>query len=68
VISISHLAQIASKADHHYLVYKENDAKFTRSNIKQLSEKERMNEVAAMLSGASVSESAVRHAKELLNS
>jgi len=68
VISISHLAQIASKADYHYLVYKENDANFTRSNIKQLTEKERMNEIAAMLSGASVSESAVRHAKELLNS
>jgi len=68
VISISHLAQIASKADYHYLVYKENDAKFTRSNIKQLSEKERMNEIAAMLSGSIVSESAVRHAKELLNS
>ena len=68
VISISHLAQIASKADYHYLVYKENDTKFTRSNMKQLNEKERMDEIAAMLSGSTVSNSAVMHAKELLNS
>ncbi|MCK5776934.1 MAG: DNA repair protein RecN, partial [Bacteroidales bacterium] len=38
VISISHLAQIASKADIHYLVYKENGVNFTRSNIKKLND------------------------------
>lgn len=68
VISISHLPQIAAKANHHYLVYKENDSTFTRSLIKRLDKKERLNEVAAMLSGSNIGTSAIEHAKELLNS
>ncbi len=66
VISISHLPQIAAQADQHYLVYKENDSIFTRSNIKKLNQKERLKEIAAMLSGSKVEESAIKHAKELL--
>lgn len=66
VISISHLPQIASKADHHYLVYKENDSIFTRSLIKKLNNQERLTEVASMLSGSSIEVSAIEHAKELL--
>ncbi len=68
VISISHLPQMASKADSHYLVYKENESTFTRSLIKKLSEKERLNEIAAMLSGSNIGHSAIEHAKELLSS
>ena len=68
VISISHLPQIASKANHHYLVYKENESTFTRSNIKKLNDKERLNEIAAMLSGSNIVDSAINHAKELLGS
>jgi len=68
VISISHLPQIASKADYHYLVYKENESTFTRSNMRKLNEQERMNEIAAMLSGSKIGDSAIEHAKELLGS
>ena len=66
VISISHLPQIASKADHHYLVYKENESIFTRSKIKKLNKEERVSEVAAMLSGSNIVDSAIEHARELL--
>lgn len=66
VISISHLPQIAAKAEHHYLVYKQNESIFTRSKIKKLNQQERLNEVAAMLSGAKIGTSAIEHAKELL--
>jgi DNA repair protein RecN (Recombination protein N) len=67
VISISHLPQMAARAQHHYLVYKENDSIFTRSKIKKLEEKERLYEIAAMLSGSIIGDSALEHAKELLN-
>lgn len=66
VLAISHLPQIASLAEHHYLVYKENESIFTRSKIKKLNQKERLNEVAAMLSGSKIGISAIEHAKELL--
>lgn len=66
VIAISHLPQIASRAEHHYLVYKENESIFTRSKINKLNQKERLNEVAAMLSGSNIGASAIEHAKELL--
>lgn len=66
VLAISHLPQIASLAEHHYLVYKENESIFTRSKIKKLNQKERLNEVAAMLSGSKIGVSAIEHAKELL--
>lgn len=66
VISISHLPQIAAQAHHHYLVYKENDSIFTRSKIKKLNQQERLKEIAAMLSGSKVGDSAIEHAKELL--
>ena len=68
VISISHLPQIAAKAKNHYLVYKQNESIFTRSKIKKLNQQERLNEVAAMLSGAEIGASAIEHAKELLGS
>jgi len=66
VISITHLPQIASKANHHYLVYKENDSIFTRSKIKELDKQQRVSEVAAMLSGSNIVDSAIEHARELL--
>jgi len=66
VLAISHLPQIASRAQGHYLVYKENDSIFTRSKIKKLNQQERLKEIAAMLSGSKVGDSAIEHAKELL--
>jgi len=67
VINITHLPQVASKGDHHYLVYKSSvDAK-SATFIKLLDEKERLNEIAKMLSGDSVSGAAIENAKVLLN-
>lgn len=66
VISITHLPQIAAKAHHHYLVYKENDSIFTRSKIKKLNQQNRLKEIAAMLSGSVIGDSALNHAEELL--
>ncbi len=67
VISITHLPQIAAKGKHHYKVYKETENDITRSNLILLSQKERVSEIAQMLSGADISASALKHAKELLN-
>ena len=67
VIAITHLPQIASKGNNHYKVYKEEVNSITTTNLKQLSTEERIVEIAEMLSGKDISESALTHAKELLN-
>ncbi|NOZ47663.1 MAG: DNA repair protein RecN [Chlorobi bacterium] len=66
VISITHLAQIASKGNTHYLVYKENSTDIPTTKIKQLVEQERITEIAKMLSGESLTHAAMENAKELL--
>jgi len=66
VFSITHLPQVASKGSYHFKVYKEEGAKGTSTHIKQLSTDERVRELAEMLGGKSLSESALAHAKELL--
>ena len=68
VINITHLPQVASKGDHHYLVYKAVIDNTTKTYIKKLDESERLNEIAKMLSGDSVSEAAIENAKVLLKS
>ncbi|MGJ8742897.1 DNA repair protein RecN [Polaribacter sp.] len=67
VIAITHLPQIAAKGSSHYKVYKEEVKGVTTTNLKQLSAEERVKEIAEMLSGKDISESALTHAKELLN-
>lgn len=67
VISITHLAQIAAKGHQHYKVYKKTKQEQTYSEISQLTQEERIIEIAQMVSGAQVSESAILHAKALLN-
>ena len=67
VITITHLPQIAAKGNQHYKVYKEEVNHITTTNLKQLSEDERIVEIAEMLSGKSISDSALIHARELLN-
>mgnify|MGYP003646561059 CR=1 FL=1 len=67
VIAITHLPQIASKGKNHYKVYKEEVKGVTTTNLKQLSTEERIKEIAEMLSGKDISDSALTHAKELLN-
>ena len=67
VITITHLPQIAAKGNQHYKVFKEEVNNITTTNLKQLSEDERIVEIAEMLSGKNISDSALTHAKELLN-
>ena len=61
VFSITHLPQIASKGHSHFKVYK------TKTNLKQLDSSERITEIAEMLGGKTITDSAINHAKELLN-
>ncbi|MEB8345687.1 DNA repair protein RecN [Flavobacteriaceae bacterium KMM 6898] len=67
IFSITHLPQVASKGDHHFKVYKEEDAMETHTNMKKLSKEERVAELAEMLGGKAMSDSAIAHARELLN-
>lgn len=66
VINITHLPQIASKGQAHFLVYKEETPDGTATRIKQLSDSERVTAVAKMLSGQTITDAAIRNAKELL--
>ena len=66
VISITHLPQIASKGAHHYRVSKEETPKGTTSRMVELSQDERVDEIAQMLSGSDVTEAAIANAKQLL--
>ncbi len=67
VISITHLPQIAAKGSAHYKVYKQDNDTETNSHIRRLTEKERVEEIAHMLSGATLTEAALNNAKALLN-
>ena len=67
VIAISHLPQIAAKGDIHYFVYKDSSQEKSVSKIKQLNEQERIEEIAKMLSGESLSEVAIKNARELIH-
>lgn len=66
VISITHLPQIAAMGVHHYKVWKEDTENITRSHITYLSQEERIQEIANMLSGSDVSTEAVNNARALL--
>nr|WP_315153730.1 DNA repair protein RecN [uncultured Flavobacterium sp.] len=67
VFAITHLPQIAAKGDSHFKVAKTTVGELTTSELKLLTEDERVLEIAQMLSGTVVSESALNHAKALLN-
>ena len=66
VISITHLPQIAARGTHHYRVFKSTQHGVSETIIQRLSAEERISEIAAMLSGASVTQAAVDNAKQLL--
>ncbi|WP_428229229.1 DNA repair protein RecN [Flavobacterium sp.] len=67
IFAITHLPQIAAKGDSHFKVFKSTIGDDTQSELKLLSQDERVIEIAQMLSGAVVSDSALNHAKALLN-
>ncbi|MEL6303791.1 MAG: DNA repair protein RecN [Bacteroidota bacterium] len=66
VFSITHLPQVASKGKHQYKVYKEEREGETFTQMKQLDSAERVQELAEMLGGKTLSDSAMAHAKSLL--
>lgn len=67
VISITHLPQIAAMGKNHYRVYKEDNDDATNSHIVQLSVEERIEEIAKMMSGSTLTEAALSNAKTLLS-
>lgn len=67
VITITHLPQVAAKGHHHFKVYKKEIDGEVSSNIKVLNQDERLVELAEMLGGTDISESAIAHAKQLLS-
>lgn len=66
VISITHLPQIAARGRAHYKVYKEDNEVETNSHIRRLTDNERVEELAHMLSGATLTEAALNNARALL--
>lgn len=66
VINITHLPQVASKGDNHYVVYKTIEGGTTRTNIRKLDREARVDEIAKMLSGDQVTQAARDQALELL--
>jgi DNA repair protein RecN (Recombination protein N) len=67
VVCITHLAQIAKFGDHHYKISKQTERKRTRTRIAQLSGEERVEETARMISGADITQTTRRHAREMLS-
>ncbi len=67
VLSITHLPQIAAKGDHHKKVFKKDIEDTTTTHIKDLNSEDRIIEIAQMIGGSTLSDSAIAHAKQLLN-
>ena len=67
LFAITHLPQIAAKGAVHFKVFKTTENNQTQSELKLLTNEERIIEIAQMLSGTAVSDSAINHAKALLN-
>jgi len=68
VLSVTHLPQIAALADAHYVVEKEVEQGRTFTRVRQLSERDRIAEIARMLGGIKITDQARRHAEELVRS
>ena len=66
LISITHLPQVASQAEHHYFIYKDNEGERTQSHIRVLQREDRITEIAKMLSNDQVTPEALKAAEVLL--
>jgi DNA repair protein RecN (Recombination protein N) len=66
VLCVTHLPQIATFADHHYLIEKKDSAGRTRTSVRLISGQERTEEIARMLSGAKLTETSRKHAEQML--
>ena len=68
VLCVTHLPQIAAFADQHFLIEKQEKQRRTQTSIRLLTPKERAEEIARMISGATVTETSLRHAEQMLKS
>lgn len=66
LMSITHLPQVAAKGQSHFKVLKKTENNLTQTSVKPLNKEERVLEIAELISGSSISESAVQQARELL--
>jgi DNA repair protein RecN (Recombination protein N) len=66
VLCVTHLPQIATFADHHFLIEKTEKGGRTRTSVRNITGAERTEEVARMLSGAKVTESSLKHAEQMI--
>jgi len=66
VLCITHLPQIASFADQHYLIEKKEVSGRTKTSVRQLGQEERTKEIARMVSGAKLTETSLKHAEQML--
>jgi len=67
-VNITHLPQVAARGNKHYHVYKDDTGDSTITRVKLLSPKERVVEVARLLSGSEITETAMKNARELIQS
>lgn len=67
VIAITHLPQVASQGNEHFLVYKEQETHANVTHIRKLTKEERITEIAKLLSGEKLTAAAISNARELLN-
>ncbi len=66
VLCVTHLPQIATFADHHYLIEKKRSGDRTRTSVRKITGAERTEEVARMISGAKVTDTSLKHAEQML--
>jgi DNA repair protein RecN (Recombination protein N) len=66
VLCVTHLPQIATFADHHYLIEKKDSSGRARTSVRLISGQERTEEIARMLSGAKLTETSRKHAEQML--
>lgn len=66
IICITHLAQIASMADSHFIIEKQTDGQTTRTGIRQLKEQQSIEEIARILGGAEITKTVLDSAKEMI--
>jgi DNA repair protein RecN (Recombination protein N) len=66
VLCVTHLPQIATFADHHYVIEKRESSGRTKTSVRLISGEERTEEVARMLSGAKLTETSRKHAEQMI--
>ena len=67
IMAITHLPQVAAFGNQHIKVLKSEEEILTKTKVQELTEDERIEEIAQMLSGKKISDAAVEQAKQLLN-